>query len=70
MRRLMLFLRGALPLALVGVVLVAVPALLSWWVLGGGFGWRNVVAGVVGGAMLIGLGGLTLGWGMGRFRKP
>lgn len=69
MRRIMLFLRGAVPLALAGVALVAAPALVSWWVLGGTFGWRNIVAGVVGGAALLGLGGLALGWAMGRYRK-
>lgn len=69
MRRVFLFLRGAAPLALVGLALVAAPALVSWWLLGGAFGWRNIVVGVVGGAALLGLGGLALGWAMGRYRK-
>ncbi len=70
LRRLALFLRGALPLALAGAALVAAPALLAWWLLGGPFGWRHLAAGVVGGAALLGLGGLALGWALGRYRKP
>ncbi len=69
MRRVILLLRGAVPLAVVGIGLFAAPALLSWWALGGPFGWRNVVAGVLGGAALLGLGGLALGWALGRYRK-
>jgi uncharacterized membrane protein YqjE len=69
MRRVMLFLRGAVPLALAAVGLVALPALVSWWVLGGAFGWRNIVVGLIGGAALLGLGGLALGWAMGRYRQ-
>jgi membrane protein required for beta-lactamase induction len=69
MRRVILFLRGAVPLALVAIALVAVPALLSWWLLGEAFGWPNLLAGVACGAVLLALGGLTLGWAMGRYRK-
>lgn len=69
MRQVILFLRGAVPLALVALALVALPALAAWWLTGGPFGWRHLLAGVVGGAALAGLGGLALGWAMGRYRR-
>ncbi|NTU82725.1 MAG: hypothetical protein HGA45_25705 [Chloroflexales bacterium] len=69
MRRVILFLRGAVPLALVAVGLVALPTLAAWWLLGGPFGWRHLLVGLIGGAVLVGLGGLALGWALGRWRK-
>jgi hypothetical protein len=69
MRQVILFLRGAVPLALVAVALVALPALLAWWLTGGPFGWLHLLVGLVGGAALIALGGLALGWAVGRWRR-
>lgn len=69
MRRLLLLLRGALPLALVALALVGLPTLLAWWALGGPLGWRHLLVGLLGGAALVGLGGLALGWAMGRFKR-
>ncbi len=67
-RRVMLFLQGAVPLACVVVALVALPALAVWWLFGGTFGWQQLLVGLVVGASLLGLGGLALGWALGRWR--
>lgn len=66
-RKLILLLRGAVPLALVALALVGLPTLVAWWLMGGPFGWRHLLAGLAGGAVLLALGGLALGWAMGRF---
>lgn len=66
MRRIVLFLRGAVPLLLVGLALLLGPALLAWWLTGGPFGWRHLLAGALGGAALLLVGGLILGWALGR----
>ncbi|MEI6180433.1 MAG: hypothetical protein WCP31_06745 [Chloroflexales bacterium] len=67
-RRVTLFLRGAVPLACVVVALVALPTLAVWWLFGGPFGWQQLLAGLLVGASLLGLGGLALGWALGRWR--
>jgi hypothetical protein len=69
MRKLVLFLRGAVPLAFVALVVVGVPALLAWWVLGGPFGWRHIAIGLIVGVGLGGGGGLVLGWALGKRLK-
>jgi hypothetical protein len=65
--KLMLLLRGVVPLALVALLLIGLPTLLAWWLLGGPLGWQHLLLGLAGGAILVGLGGLILGWAMGRF---
>jgi hypothetical protein len=69
MRRVILFLKGAVPLALLAVAMVAVPALMAWWLLGGPFGWRHLLIGLLGGGALLGGAGLALGWAIGRYRS-
>lgn len=69
MGRIWLFLRGAVPLALVALALVALPALVAWWLTGGPLGWQHLLVGLVVGAALVGFGGLMLGWAMGRWRR-
>lgn len=65
-----LLLRGAGPLLLVGLALLAGPTLAAWWLLGGGpLGWRQIVIGAaISLALLLGV-GLALGWAMGRLRR-
>ncbi|MBX0329051.1 hypothetical protein K2Z83_15335 [Oscillochloris sp. ZM17-4] len=69
MRRMMLFLRGAVPLLLVGLALVGGPALLAWWVMGGPLSWPHLLVGVLGGAALLLILGLIFGRAVGRMRK-
>jgi len=69
LHRVALFLRGAVPLALVALGLVGVPTLLAWWLLGGPLGWRHLLAGLASAVILFALGGLALGWAIGRQRR-
>lgn len=69
MRRVILFLRGAIPLALVALALIAIPALLAWWLSGGRFGWPQLLVGLLGAAALLIILGLILGWAIGRMDK-
>lgn len=69
MRKVTLFLRGALPLALVALASVGVPTLLAWWLMGGPFHWRHVLVGLAGGVLLFALWGVALGWAIGRQRR-
>ena len=64
--RIMLFVRAVLALGSVALVLVGLPTLLAWWLLGGPLGWPHLLIGLLVGAGLVGLGGLILGWAMGR----
>lgn len=66
LRKIWLFLRGAVPLLLVALALVAVPALVAWALLGGPLGWRHLLIGLAGGAALLGIGGLLFGWALGK----
>lgn len=69
LHRVALFLRGAVPLALVALGLVGVPTLLAWWLLGGPLGWRHLLVGLASAVILFALGGLALGWAIGRQRR-
>ncbi|MFV9507799.1 MAG: hypothetical protein AB4911_24890 [Oscillochloridaceae bacterium umkhey_bin13] len=62
-------LRAVLALGLVALVLVGLPTLLAWWLLGGPLGWQHLLIGLAVGAGLVGIGGLILGWAMGRVVK-
>lgn len=66
MRKFGLLIRGAGPLLLVGLALIGGPALLAWWLLGGPFGWRHLLIGVLSGVALLAIGGLIFGWALGR----
>lgn len=67
--KLMLLLRGAVPLALMVLLLIGLPTLLAWWLLGGPLGWQHLLIGLAGGVAMFGLGGLILGWAVGRFAR-
>lgn len=69
MRKLALLLRGAVPLVLVLLALVAAPTLLAWLLMGGPLGWRHLLVGLGGGVALFALGALALGWAVGRQRQ-
>ena len=67
--RLFMFLRGAVPLLLVALALLAGPALLVWWLRGGRFGLDDLL---IGGAISIALlivAGLGFGWAVGRIGR-
>lgn len=65
-QKIWLFLRGAVPLLLVALALVGLPALIAWALLGGPLGWRHLLIGLIGGGALLGVGGLIFGWALGR----
>ncbi len=69
LQRLMLVVRAALSLTLAALALVGLPTLLAWWLLGGPLGWHHLLVGLAGGALLFALGGLALGWAIGRQRR-
>lgn len=64
--RMILLLRAVLALGTVTLVLVGLPTLLAWWLLGGPLGWSHLLIGLLGGTALVVIGGLILGWAMGR----
>src|SRR5262245_28471444 len=64
--RVFLFLRGAVPLLLVGLALLAGPALLVWWLRGGPFGVDDALIGGAISVVLLIVVGLTFGWAVGR----
>lgn len=64
-----LLLRAIVPLAAIALIVLAGPALLTWWLLGGSFGWRHVlIGGAISLALLVG-GGFLFGWAIGRMPK-
>ncbi len=67
--RVVLLLRGAVPLLIVAAAILAGPTLIVWWLLGGPFGWRHVLIGI--GASLGLLAGfrLLLGWAFGQLMR-
>lgn len=69
MKRVVLFLRGAIPLLFVAALLIALPTLLAWWLIGGAFSWHHLAFGLGGAVLLLAIGGTWLGWAMGRFKQ-
>lgn len=68
-RRIWLVARGFIPLLAVLAALIGVPALLAWLIGGGPFGWLHLLIGVVVAVGLIIIGGLILGWALGKRLK-
>jgi uncharacterized BrkB/YihY/UPF0761 family membrane protein len=67
--RLFLLLRGAVPLLLAALALLAGPTLLVSWLRGGPLGWDDaLIGGAVSVALVVGL-GLTFGWAVGRIQQ-
>lgn len=69
MNRIILFLRGAIPLLLVALALVGLPTLLAWWLIGGSWRWWYLLVGLLAGGALFGVGGMIFGWAIGRGLK-
>jgi uncharacterized BrkB/YihY/UPF0761 family membrane protein len=64
-----IFLRGAVPLLLVALALLASPTLLVWWLHGGPFGLDDLlIGGAISVALLI-VAGLLFGWAVGRIGR-
>lgn len=65
-----IFLRGAVPLLLVALALLAGPTLLVWWLRGGGqLGLGDlVIGGAISGALTV-AGLLVFGWAVGRIGR-
>ncbi len=68
-RRIWLALRGIVPLIGVLALLIGAPAMLAWLWSGGPFGWPHLLIGVGVAVALIVIGGLILGWALGRRLK-
>jgi uncharacterized BrkB/YihY/UPF0761 family membrane protein len=67
--QLFIFLRGAVPILLVVLALLAGPALLLWWLRGGSFGLDDLlIGGAISVALLI-VAGLVFGWAVGRIGR-
>jgi uncharacterized BrkB/YihY/UPF0761 family membrane protein len=67
--QLFIFLRGAVPLILVVLALLAGPTLLIWWVRGGPFAMDDLlIGGAISVALLI-VAGVVFGWAVGRIGR-
>jgi uncharacterized BrkB/YihY/UPF0761 family membrane protein len=67
--QLFIFLRGAVPLLLVALALLAGPTLLVWWLRGGQFSMGDLlIGGAISVALLMVL-GLVFGWAVGRIGR-
>jgi hypothetical protein len=69
LKRFWLVVRGIGPLLAVLVVLIGGPALLAWLIGGGPFDWRYILIGLGVAVLLILVGGLILGWALGKRLK-
>ncbi len=67
--QLFMFLRGAVPLLLVALALLAGPALLIWWLRGGQFGRDDLLIGAAISVALLIVLGLVFGWAVGRIAR-
>ncbi len=68
-RKVGLLLRGAVPLLIVALALLAGPTLLAWWWLGGPLGWRHLlIGGTISLSLLLAM-GLIFGWAVGRIQR-
>jgi uncharacterized BrkB/YihY/UPF0761 family membrane protein len=64
-----IFLRGAVPLLILALALLAGPTLLVWWLRGGPFGVDDaLVGGAISVALLVVL-ALVFGWAVGRIGR-
>jgi uncharacterized BrkB/YihY/UPF0761 family membrane protein len=64
-----LFLRGAVPLLLVALALLAGPTLLVWWLRGGPLGLDDALIGGTISVVLLIVAGLVFGWAVGRIGR-
>ena len=65
-----IFLRGAVPLLLIALALLAGPALLVWWLRGGGqFGLDDLLIGGAISVVLLIVVGILFGWAVGRIGR-
>lgn len=64
-----LLLRGAIPLGLAALALLIGPALVVWWLRGGAFTAGDALIGGAISASLLVVGGLALGWAVGRLGR-
>ena len=67
--QLFIFLRGAVPLLLVALALLAGPALLVWWLRGGPFGMADLLIGWSISVALLIAAGLVFGWAVGQIGR-
>jgi uncharacterized BrkB/YihY/UPF0761 family membrane protein len=67
--QLFIFLRGAIPLLLVALALLAGPTLLAWWLRGGALGLDDALIGGAISLTLLIVAGLGLGWAVGRIGR-
>jgi uncharacterized BrkB/YihY/UPF0761 family membrane protein len=67
--QLFIFLRGAVPLLLVALALLASPTLLIWWLRGGSFGMDDLLIGGAISVVLLIVVGIVFGWAVGRIGR-
>jgi hypothetical protein len=63
-----LLVRAVVSLAGAALLVVGIPALLAWWLMGGPFGWRHLLVGLGVALALALVAGLIFGWAVGRVR--
>jgi uncharacterized BrkB/YihY/UPF0761 family membrane protein len=67
--QLFIFLRGAVPLLLVALAVLAGPTLLVWWLRGGPFGVDDALIGAAISVVLLSVAVLTFEWAIGRIGR-
>ncbi|WP_298816981.1 hypothetical protein [Chloroflexus sp.] len=68
-RRIWLVARAIISLTGALALLIGMPALLAWLWSGGSFGWPHLLVGIGVAVVLLTIGGLILGWALGRRLK-